>query len=170
MCIYCGTSQYRKIYNNHNGPIPIDHKGRTFDIHHLDGNRENNLPENLIAVSIEEHYNIHKLQGDWGACFKLAQKLSLSPKELSEIARLSAFRRVEKGEHPFLGKTINESRIKNGTHNLLGLTYKKLKDGTHNFLGDSNPSKIKFTCPHCNKTGGGKSAMFRFHFDNCKNK
>lgn len=27
---------------------------------------------------------------------------------------------------------------------------------------------FKVTCPHCNKTGG--SAMYRWHFDNCKNK
>lgn len=31
MCIYCGTSNYRKIYENHHGLIPIDNSGRTYD-------------------------------------------------------------------------------------------------------------------------------------------
>jgi len=42
MCIYCGTTKYRKIYEQHNGPIP---KG--MDIHHIDGNHANNDPNNL---------------------------------------------------------------------------------------------------------------------------
>lgn len=66
MCIYCGTTKYRKIYENHVGSIPKDESGRTYDIHHVDGNRENNDPINLIAVSILEHYDIHQTQGDHG--------------------------------------------------------------------------------------------------------
>ena len=33
--------------------------------------------------------------------------------------------------------------------------------------GYSDKPKEKITCPHCNKTGG-KPAMKRYHFDNCK--
>ena len=44
MCIYCGTDKYRKIYEQHHGPIPIDESGRTYDIHHIDGNHFNNDP------------------------------------------------------------------------------------------------------------------------------
>ena len=64
MCIYCGTKHYRKIYQNHVGPIPKDETGRTYEIHHIDGDRENNDPNNLLCVSIKEHYDIHETQGD----------------------------------------------------------------------------------------------------------
>jgi hypothetical protein len=51
---------YRKIYEQfYNVKIP---KG--FHIHHIDGNRQNNDPKNLIMVSPEEHYQIHLQQND----------------------------------------------------------------------------------------------------------
>ena len=51
---------YRKIWEEyHNQKIP---KG--YHIHHIDGNHENNDPTNLICVSPEEHWQIHKDQGD----------------------------------------------------------------------------------------------------------
>jgi len=34
MSIYRKTN-YRKIYEDHNGPIPVDEDGRTYEIHHL---------------------------------------------------------------------------------------------------------------------------------------
>ena len=64
MCIYCGTNKYRKIYESHNGPIPKEDNGRSYEIHHIDGNHFNNDPSNLKAVSIQEHYDIHYSQGD----------------------------------------------------------------------------------------------------------
>lgn len=53
---------YRKIWESHYGKIPTDSKGRTFDIHHIDGNRKNNSIDNLACVSIEDHYKIHLKQ------------------------------------------------------------------------------------------------------------
>jgi hypothetical protein len=50
---------YRSIWIKHNGPIPKDDKGRSYEIHHIDGNRKNNDISNLVCVSIEEHYKIH---------------------------------------------------------------------------------------------------------------
>lgn len=38
---------YRKIYENHFGPIPKDKDGRSYEIHHIDGNRKNNEISNL---------------------------------------------------------------------------------------------------------------------------
>ena len=43
-------SNYRKIYKNYYGVIPCDDSGRTYDIHHINGNRSNNNIDNLIAV------------------------------------------------------------------------------------------------------------------------
>lgn len=45
---------YRKIYEQHYGPIPDK-----YQIHHIDFNCENNEPSNLIAVTPEEHAKIH---------------------------------------------------------------------------------------------------------------
>ncbi len=244
MCIYCGTSNYRKIYENHTGAIPIDNDGRTYEIHHIDGNHSNNEPSNLKAVTIQEHYDIHYSQGDYGACwFILSQRLSLPPEEKSEIARLNALRRVANGTHPFLDSNLstqtqlnrvaagthhfldgnisrktsarriadrshhllggkiqrmaNQQRVANGSHHFLGernpvhkkiengthhflggeisrkITKQRIETGTHNFLGpvdDSHPTQFKWSCPHCGKSGKGKSLFNRWHGDRCKKK
>ena len=53
-------ANYRKIWEEYTSlKIP---KG--FHIHHIDGNRENNNPENLMCISPEEHFNLHLVQGD----------------------------------------------------------------------------------------------------------
>ena len=75
------TENYRKIYEQHYGPIT---KG--YEIHHLDGNRKNNSIENLVCVSIQEHYEIHKKLGDWGACRKILKRMSLSEEEKSKLS------------------------------------------------------------------------------------
>lgn len=119
MTIYSSTN-YRKIYEQHFGPIPKDENGRTYEIHHIDGNHSNNEPKNLIAVSIQEHYDIHFSQGDYGACYLIGVAMKLSPEKLSEIATKSNLRRVEEGTHPFMGGAIQRERVVNGTHHLLG--------------------------------------------------
>lgn len=51
---------YRKIWEEHNKQkIPSG-----YHIHHIDGDRSNNTPDNLLCVSPEEHFNIHLKQGD----------------------------------------------------------------------------------------------------------
>jgi hypothetical protein len=87
MCIYCATNNYRKVYKVHNGPIPIDQNGKRYHIHHIDGNRANNHFTNLIALSIEDHYQIHFDQQDWNACIKLYAQMGKSNQETSELAQ-----------------------------------------------------------------------------------
>jgi hypothetical protein len=51
---------YRKIYEDFHGvKIP---KG--YHIHHIDGDRSNNHPQNLKMLTPEEHYEIHLQQSD----------------------------------------------------------------------------------------------------------
>jgi hypothetical protein len=50
---------YRKLWESYYGKIPYDNEGRVFDVHHLDGNRNNNDINNLICISLEDHYKIH---------------------------------------------------------------------------------------------------------------
>jgi hypothetical protein len=129
---------YRKIYKKYYGSIPIDTEGRRYEIHHIDGDRENNNIENLIALSIREHYDIHYSQGDSGACLRIGAKMNLSSEELSDIAKKHQRSRVENGTHHFLGPSVNQKRIDDGTHNLLGSDHnRKLIDaGTHHFLNE----------------------------------
>ena len=39
-------------------------------VHHIDGNYENNAPENLMVMSDEDHTALHNLQGDRLPCRK----------------------------------------------------------------------------------------------------
>jgi len=169
MSIY-STSNYRKIWEEaNNAKIP---KG--YHIHHIDGNHNNNNPDNLLCVSVQEHFNIHKSQGDWGACYLFLRNkcLILTPEERSDIARKTALERMKAGTHNFIGS--NEKRIKDGTNNFLGgdmqrkNAIKDIENGTHNFIVN-HPTKQIVTCPHCNKSGP-KPQMLQWHFDKCKSK
>jgi hypothetical protein len=49
-----GRAMHRVVWETINGPIPLGHQ-----IHHLDGTRTNNQPENLVLLTISEHRRIH---------------------------------------------------------------------------------------------------------------
>ena len=83
------------------------------------------------------------------------------------------------GKSPNVGGKLNEKRIAEGTHNLLGPEHnaKRIKAGTHNLLGPSSnldrlaagthPSQMMKTCEHCGKTAS-VSMYTRWHADRCK--
>jgi len=135
------TVNYRKIYQDHYGTIPVDNDGRTYEIHHIDGNINNNDPSNLKAVSIQEHYDIHYSQGDWQACLLISTRLDIDPKILSEIARKNTKQRVDNGSHPWLGGDLQRRRVEEGTHPWQDKEWhrkierEKIANGTHPFLG-----------------------------------
>ena len=173
MCTYCGTTNYHKIYISHYGPIPKEPDGRTYEIHHIDGNHSNHTPSNLTAVTLQEHYNIHYAQGDYGACQLMAiQRMDKTPEEISELASKANLQRLLDGNHPFQtkedGTSLAQEQVANGTHNLLrrpdGTSHAtdRLAVGTHPFSPASNPvhnqlasgnhsSKIKICCLYCRK-------------------
>lgn len=180
MCIYCNTTHYRKIYENHYGNIPKDTTGRSYDIHHIDGNHDNNNPANLKAVSIQEHYDIHHTLGDYGACFKMAYRMKMTATELSELARLAAIKRVQDGTHPWAGKnSVSTKRSKAGTHhwqNGNNPIYNRSKEELSKAATAGNlkrmaegrhPSQLKKTCPHCNTTMDAPNYA-KHHGDKCK--
>jgi len=176
---------YRSIYQKHYGPIPKDADGRTYEIHHIDGNHSNNDPSNLKAVTIQEHYDIHYSQGDWGACFLIARKMKLSPVTLSEISKQTNIKRIADGTHNLVGPTNNKNRINNGTHPFLDKksatqrNFNRINKGTHNLLGPNHalerlakgthPSQIKKICPHCGESRPITSYN-RLHGDKCHKK
>ena len=180
---------YRKIYEKHYGKIPRDPDGRSYEIHHIDGNHQNNDPANLVAVTLQEHYDLHFSQGDYAACLLMAtQRMNKTPLEISalaskiarqriangtnpivvssEAARERALKIFARGEHPFLQGKIqsdsNRQRAINGTHpNSDGRLNKKLlAEGRHS-------SQIMKTCPHCAKVVGAPNYA-RYHGNRCK--
>lgn len=185
--------KYRNIYIKAYGKIPKDEFGRSYDIHHIDGDHTNDSLENLIAIPIQEHYNIHYANEDWHACFLIAIRMKMPVEEISKISALAAKKRVENGTHYWLSKEhskevssrINEA-VNNGTYHMLGgkiqkdFQLERSKKGIHQWNGSShNFDKLKngthssqkeFECPHCGTKGKGSTNAKRWHFDNCKKK
>lgn len=97
-------SNYRKIWVDANGPIPKDEDGRSYDIHHIDGDRTNNSLENLMCVSIQEHYDIHYEQGDWAACQAILIRMENTEsirEEIRESASKAQIQRIKEKRHNF---------------------------------------------------------------------
>ena len=46
---------YRRIWEENFGPIPKDELGRSYHIHHIDGDHDDNSLDNLQCVSMQEH-------------------------------------------------------------------------------------------------------------------
>lgn len=176
-------SIYRRIYEQHYGPIPKDVEGRSYEIHHIDGNHENNHISNLKCVSIQEHYDIHYSQEDWAACRIIAVRMKTNSDTISKLTKKMNNQRLDEGIHNFLGQNNpTHDRIKQGKFHFLGgeIQKNKIKDGTHNFVGSRNPvyeqlkngthpfaNQKQIKCPHCGKVGAN-SNMKRWHFDKCK--
>jgi len=119
---------YRKIWEYHNGPIPLDMEGRRYEVHHIDGNHSNDAIENLRLVTIQEHYDIHFEQGDHGACLAIIMRMDV-PVEVSKKLQSK------------LSKALQAKRIAEGTHNFTSENSKKvqakrIQEGTHNFQGE----------------------------------
>lgn len=112
--------KYQKIWIQHNGPIPKDNDGRSYEIHHRDGNHTNNDIENLQCITIQEHYEMHLKQGDYGACMLIAKRMNLPPNHLSIIqkgCKRPGIGGVPKGTIPWnkgLTKEISDILKKNG--------------------------------------------------------
>ena len=130
---------YRQIWKNHYGKIPKDENGISYQIHHIDGNRFNNNIENLMCVSIMEHYEIHLKQGDFAAAHVIKTKMENYEQSLGWNHKEETKQKISKS---LKGKYIRneesikrqiESRIKNGTI--------KLKEETKNKISESLKGK-----------------------------
>ena len=109
-------SIYRKIYEKANGPIPRDTNGRSYDIHHIDGNRKNNELSNLKCVSLQEHFDIHYSQGDWAACSAIAIRMKMDHNEISRLVKLDCLKRIESGTHHFQKTGPNHHSYNHSIH------------------------------------------------------
>jgi len=145
-------SNYRKIYKQHYGKIPKDQDGRSYEIHHIDGDHGNDSPDNLKAITIQEHYHIHYTQGDYGACRSIIVRMNKTPEEISAAVSELNKKQVQEGTHVFMrrsdGSSMASDRVANGTHELLGgeiqrkTQNQKVIDGIHNFQFRSDGSSL----------------------------
>ena len=171
--------KYRKVWEAHYGEIPKDEEGRTFEIHHIDGNRHNNSIENLKCISLKEHYEIHLKQGDYASAAFLKQKLGtpLNGWNHSEETK----KKISLLCRGMRGKSHSEETQKKMTEARMGIVFSnehkdklskaKINNPTKYWEGKSRKGMKQthpiHTCPHCGKIGKG-TAMFKWHFDNCK--
>ncbi len=116
-------TDYRKLYERHYQASLLD----GVEIHHIDGNHFNNDPSNLKAVTLEEHYNIHKSQNDYYACVMIAQRMKIKPENWAEMAQIN-------------GRKSAMANINNG----VGLIH----------WAKNNPDKFKEACQKGGHVGG----------------
>lgn len=140
---------YRRLWIKYHGEIPKDENGIPYDIHHIDGNRNNNNINNLIALSIKDHYLVHLNRGDWYSANLLAIRLNLSKVEKDHIKN-----------------KLKNSRPKLQCHHCgkiggIGNMQRWHFDNCYKIK-----PKQKLTCPKCGKTGS-PAPMKQWHFDNC---
>lgn len=165
---------YRKIWESINGPIPVDEFGRTYEIHHIDGDHTNNAVDNLMCLSIKDHYNIHHSQGDLGACYLIGIRMQMTTEELSKLSSLVQKEKIKNKTHAFLRKDFQKNaqnkRVTQGIHPWQNSelqrkkTQARVKNGTHPWLGSdfatqNNLTRIKNKTHHfLGDTNPGKLA------------
>lgn len=126
---------YRQIWKEHHGEIPRDELGRSYEIHHVDGNRNNNDIENLICISIEDHYNIHFGQGDFYACAAIKRRMEMSEEDLQLLSEKIAEANRNR-PNPF-----NDPEIQAKCKATWKARYKK---ENHQFYGKKRPEHSEF--------------------------
>ena len=87
---------YRKIWKENYGDIPKDKSGRSYEIHHIDGNRDNNDILNLKCISISDHFYIHLKQGNFLASASIARRMKLNETDIKALARFGGIEARDK--------------------------------------------------------------------------
>ena len=186
---------YRRIYEQHHGPIQ---KG--YHIHHIDGDHTNNNIENLRCITAKEHFDIHYEQGDYGSCWAMLRTghLIISDEERSSLAKKQMQDKKMKELLSFTMKKKNEVFWSNSSFRQMQSDLCKERF-TKLWSNDEYKSKVslkiseswnkenrrelqavkmskqvreynqrELICPYCKKIGKGIGTMNRWHFENCK--
>ena len=185
------NKKHRKIWHDHYGQIPFDENGISYEIHHINGDHNDNRIENLKCVTIAEHFDIHFSQGDYFACKAILKRILYNKQIFEDKVEEMIYK---KENHPMYGKnhtreskekiSKNHHDVSNENNPMYGKTHtietkKKIsisKKGQGKGIPKSAEQKEKMskavkllTCPYCQKAARGNS-MKRWHFDNCKEK
>lgn len=133
-------SVYRKIWEEAHGPIPTDANGRTYEIHHIDGDRNNSDLSNLICLSIEDHYKLHLAQGDYNEAMAVYHRMNKSPEEVARVcseimkARMAQPEEQERSRKLMLDRWANNKDYAEKMRKILAeCSRQRVADGTHNF-------------------------------------
>jgi hypothetical protein len=130
------TKKHRRIYEDHyNIRLSSD-----IEIHHIDGNHDNNLIENLKPVSITEHFQIHYNQGDYAAAFRISQRMMVSPEEKSRLASLAAKKANAEGKCGFKLGHASDAGKRGGKKG--GAYAKENKTGIFALTAEQNRQRI----------------------------
>lgn len=154
------SKRYIKVYKEYYGEIPKDEYGVSYDIHHIDGDYTNNDPSNLVALSIKEHYEVHKKQKDWGAAWAISKRVGITSEEKSEITRQMNIARAEQGMH------WSQISSKNGTHPFQNKEFQRYMAEQAKLNGNRSVDR-EWTCEVCNNSGKGMSNYSRYHGEKC---
>lgn len=144
-------TSYRKIYEEANGCV----LGDGIEIHHIDGNHANNDPSNLMAVTIEEHLDIHYRQRDWGAVHAILLRMAHNPEAIRDAASQAQKDRLNKGTHNFQ-KMTKERRSE--ISRKVGHKTAQLKIGLHAINAD--PVRAKENARQAGLKSAEKKAGF----------
>jgi len=129
------SQDYRKIWTEAKGKIPRDELGRSYEIHHIDGNRNNNSLDNLECITIEEHYKKHFDQCEFYACACISRRMNMTEDQKKELsAKISEANRNR--PNPMC---TQEARLKL-SKSLKG----KYVGEKHHFYGKKRPDQSKF--------------------------
>jgi hypothetical protein len=110
------TKIHRKIYEDYYQICLLPY----IEIHHIDGNHNNNAIENLQPVTALEHYEIHKSQGDKAAAALIGIRAGISNEERRQLNREQAIKNNAAGVSGFkLGHASSAGKLggkKGGLH------------------------------------------------------
>lgn len=187
-----------RVWKESFGDIPKDVDGRSYEIHHIDGNPDNNTLENLMCVSIDEHYKIHLEKGEFGAAFLIAGRMKRKPEDIAEVARKGTLERVKNGTHNFLDPNFPRSMDHNIGYvvaldtrtnevcriskedfdtydHYVGVNTNRKMKSIHKNRGHNRGKRWKQSAKRQNivtcphcDKSGDASGLKRWHFDNCK--
>jgi hypothetical protein len=82
------TKVHRRIYEEHYRCSLIPY----VEIHHIDGNHKNNNIENLLPVTVEEHYLLHLENGDKAAAALIGIRAGIAIEIRTQLNREQAIK------------------------------------------------------------------------------
>lgn len=150
--------KYRRIYEEHYGPIP---KG--YHVHHKDFNHNNDNPENLEALLPDDHAMKHGFLSN----FIMSQARATDLARLRNLGRKHTTEWITEAKKRMLGNTFRlgkrhtEEFKKRKSSQMLGKRYAL----GNRFKRNIEPESM---CPHCKYISRSAGNMKRWHFDACR--
>jgi hypothetical protein len=110
-------TNHRWVWIKHNGEIPIDENGQTYEIHHIDRDKNNNSIENLLCVSKREHAQLHFDVGEYAAAYSILKRTKGVIKDFTgwkhtEETKQKISMSISGDKNPMFGRTREDRKGK----------------------------------------------------------